>query len=277
MIQIFKKKPTIIHSCTQKSASQWFISFLNDVVNQNSGYKFKSFTTFRKEDILGKTRFIEPTYELQKLLYTDVPKIGIKKLSKGIVYSSFYVGPSILEQTPENSKVFFVLRDPRDIVFSWYNSSKFSHAESPNIIRVRKILNELSYEEGIKFSINELNSFGLFEGINNWLDIDNNDQVKVFLYEDLSNQYEKFCYSILDFLDIKIERNELESLLHKHSFSNYSGGRKNGEEDISSHYRSGIVGEWREKFTDELLDVFSKETNSLDKKYERLKSKFLIR
>lgn len=42
----------------------------------------------------------------------------------------------------------------------------------------------------------------------------------------------------------------------RHSFATLSGGRPPGQEDVHSHYRKGIPGEWQKYFTPELAGRF---------------------
>lgn len=42
-------------------------------------------------------------------------------------------------------------------------------------------------------------------------------------------------------------------LLGRYSFANMSGGRKPGEEDVTSHYRRGVAGDWKNHLTDRHL------------------------
>lgn len=45
--------------------------------------------------------------------------------------------------------------------------------------------------------------------------------------------------------DAHLSEQMLNRVLHRHRFSAKSGGRKPGETDISSHYRSGTPGDWK--------------------------------
>ena len=54
---------------------------------------------------------------------------------------------------PQSYKAFFVMRDPRDLVISAYFSNRYSHLLMDHIGETRKILNDLSLEEGIIYTI----------------------------------------------------------------------------------------------------------------------------
>jgi hypothetical protein len=41
----------------------------------------------------------------------------------------------------------------------------------------------------------------------------------------------------------------MEDVTARHSFEKLSGGREPGQEDVKSHYRKGVHGDWRNHFT----------------------------
>jgi len=68
--------------------------------------------------------------------------------------------------------------------------------------------------------------------------------------------------NLLNTLNYEYDISKLEDSIRNHSFSFLSNGRKRGEEDINSHYRKGVVGDWKNYLTEEdnnkFLDRFSK-------------------
>ena len=46
-------------------------------------------------------------------------------------------------------------------------------------------------------------------------------------------------------------------------FRRWSGGRDKGEEDKTSFFRKGLVGDWKSYFDDASFDVFRKQTGDL--------------
>lgn len=279
-MQIFKKNKTIIHCCTQKAASQWFISFLTDVVREsNKKFNINTFVDYRESVIFRDSEYKRPSYALQRELYTfQNDEFGFNKLKKNSLYTSFYVGPNILNFLNTNqAKVFFILRDPRDLVISWYYSAKYSHTPSEEINRVRSFLMNCSFEEGIKFSINQMSEFGLFEGMKGWMfRAENKDLYRIYLYDDFVEQYENFCLDLISFLDLKIRNASYDEIINKHSYKNYSNGRNKGESDNKSHYRSASINQWKNELSDELIEYFELKTNDLGKQYDRQKNQFKI-
>ena len=55
----------------------------------------------------------------------------------------------------------------------------------------------------------------------------------------------------------------IRRILDKKSFQRMSGGRRKGEEDVKSHFRKGVPGDWRNHFTPELLAAFKERYNHL--------------
>jgi hypothetical protein len=54
----------------------------------------------------------------------------------------------------------------------------------------------------------------------------------------------------------KITAERLLGIVHAHDFKRLSGGRREGEEDVTSHYRKGIVGDWQRAFTPRVKERF---------------------
>src|SRR2546428_400305 len=48
---------------------------------------------------------------------------------------------------------------------------------------------------------------------------------------------------------LPVERQRLEDVTARCSFEKLSGGRERGKEDVKSHYRKGVHGDWRNHFT----------------------------
>lgn len=267
----------LIHCCTQKTASQWFKHFFADpIFRRYSRTECFDFVRFREEFILNNIYGKEADYELQRLLYNDIDLKGLK-LKPGKVYTSFYVGPSVARKLVHGSaKMFFVLRDPRDIAISWYYSAKESHSSTKRIEHVRSELHKLNLEDGLKYSIDQLSKFGLFDCIGEWLNVPLSTNERIYLYEDLVLNYQSFATDLFHFLDVSIPERDREALLMRHGFENYSNGRRPGEVDVRSHYRKASVMEWEDVFSNSVSEYFSTRTNHLERIYEERRSNFKV-
>ena len=176
-----------------------------------------------------------------------------------INYENFLAIPK-----PEIYKAFFIKRDPRDIVVSWYFSSKYSHVLNEQVSKNRQELKELSLEDGFIYSIEYLNNIGLFQGLKSWIDAEIQDKnILIFKFECLTSSDNFSAFKkLFEHCDIRITDQVLTQLLQDHSFEKLSG-RKPGEENKKSHFRKGVPGDWKNYFNDTILEKFYQATENL--------------
>lgn len=74
----------------------------------------------------------------------------------------------------------------------------------------------------------------------------------VVRYEDLHQRPEEVVQHLLFSLGYNppLYRARMADALNQASFEHVSGGRQRGEEDVGHFYRKGIIGDWRNYFTD---------------------------
>lgn len=82
------------------------------------------------------------------------------------------------------------------------------------------------------------------------------DWVYPVRYEDLVADTEKELIGVLEHLEISYTPVVLSKAIEKNRFEILSGGRSRGEEDIQSHYRKGVPGEWKKIFDKEDIEIF---------------------
>ncbi|MBI2902843.1 MAG: sulfotransferase domain-containing protein [Candidatus Methylomirabilis oxyfera] len=157
-----------------------------------------------------------------------------------------------------------MLRDPRDIVVSWYFSARYSHVPMDPITQMRKDLKRLSIGEGLKYIIDRLDEWGAFQAQQSWM-IANQDRARIalFRYEDLARDNKAFLRQILGYLDIMIPEDQFHDLYDRQRFERHSKGRRQGDEDQYSHYRKGASGDWRNHFDRSVMAYFSHKTGDL--------------
>lgn len=257
-----------------KAASRWID---NDIIRPTSDYLgMKHITVHEGRDF---------DYDLGK--FVDQKKIEFLCYSN----ASF----KYVEQL-QSFKGFHVVRDPRDIVVSAYYSHLYSHRLDKWLIEHRKKLEQLSKEDGLlaemKFRRKQ------FQEMLNWnYSLPNILEIKM---EDLTQQTSKVFLDIYKFLGIlgqpkwdypcflsqfifsvnqsyrksrgyfpfhffrdKIPAEILLDFVGRNSFSKKTGGRKRGEENVKSHYRKGIAGDWKNHFKKEHIIFFKKNYNDL--------------
>ena len=242
-MKAIQKSPhdNIYHCCTQKTGSQWFRSIFEDeIFSRYTGLEALPYFHIGLRQASFSKPF--PKHTMVTHLYIDYPTFL-----------------SIIK--PENYKVFFVLRDPRDAVVSWYFSARYSHGPISVIPQMRKDLEQLNLKDGLKYIIDKLYEFGSFAAQKSWMEANNSKNLTIFKYEDFANDNYDFLKRLFQFLDIDMPKDEFDTLYNKYAFKNLAKGRKHGEEDQFSHYRKGIAGDWRNYFDQEIMTHFRSVTN----------------
>jgi hypothetical protein len=245
---LYRSQNQNIYHCTvQKCASQWVRAILSDP----RVHRFCGLTPYRyQDDLPGKydprklseRRFGQafPSGTLDTPIYTD--------------YDGFASIPK-----PASYKAFFVMRDPRDVLVSWYFSSKFSHPLMGELSRIRRDLQRLSEADGMLYSLDYLDEFGLFAAQRSWANATVRDlKVRLVRYEDLVAEKSAATFEqLLRHCDIRVPGDELESILLSYRFEQLSG-RAPGDEDRSAHFRKGVAGDWKNHFNDKIEERFDK-------------------
>jgi hypothetical protein len=147
--------------------------------------------------------------------------------------------------------VFFVKRDPRDIVVSLFFSTKYSHTRTPAIARAREELAQVSEEEGMQRMLQRHLPW-TSDVVAEWsrAEQETAGRIRCFKYEDLFGvrQQETFG-ALMHHCGLRFSEEVLITLLNKHSFESITG-RAQGEEVTESHFRKGIAGDWQTYFSD---------------------------
>ncbi|MEM8719921.1 MAG: tetratricopeptide repeat protein [Cyanobacteria bacterium P01_G01_bin.39] len=234
----------IYYCCTQKTASQWFRSIFNDPIV----YKYTGLVT-RPYVQLG----------LKYASFNNAPPPGTIETHLYVDYPTYLSIPK-----PGSYQTFFVLRDPRDAVVSWYFSAKYSHVLTSIIPELRRNLAEMDLNSGLKYIIDRLQEFGYFEAQRSWKLVEGEQQnIAIFRYEDLVDSNSSFLRKLFHHLSIEIPETEFIDLCERNKFEAITKGRVQGEENINSHYRKGISGDWKNYFDNSTLDYFHHVTGNL--------------
>ena len=237
----------IFHCCSQKTASQWIASIFKDSgilcnsVLATHDY-YKTVMMGNELDVLrSQSQFKEPP-------------------PANTVLTPVYCSYEIFKKIPldDDYRVFAIIRDPRDIVISWYFSTALTHGVKNNksLQNIRQELRSRSFEDGLLFSIDKLS--GLFQNLLSWREAEALDsKIKVFKFEDLTQSNCKiFFRQLFDHCQIPVPSDTLDKVLHDYSFENLTN-RKKGEENLSSHLRKGVEGDWVNYFSETVTKKFS--------------------
>jgi len=237
---------TVYHCCTQKTASQWFRAIFSDrLFYRYTGLEVVPHIALGLREAHFDGQF--PMRTIATHLYVDYP-----------TYNSI--------PKPPRYRTFFVLRDPRDALVSWYFSMKYSHVDRFETVRtLRHELADMDAEAGISHLIRRLEGFGFFDAQRSWMESPAREDpsVRVMLYEDLASDNAQFLTRLLEYLDVRMPESDVRRLHERHSFRRMSRGREQGQEDINSHYRKGVAGDWRNYFTPRLENELRETTGDL--------------
>ncbi len=243
----------VYHCCVHKTGSQWIRKVLADPeVYRVTGLRTYAYAPRLPSD--GKNRGYSglrfsspfPRRTMVSPLYIDHE--GFSQIPK-----------------PEPWRAFFVPRDPRDVVVSWYFSATRSHPtrSNPSLQRTREELERMSQEEGLIFTIRRLQQYGLFDALRSWVEAGKAPEVLIVRYEDLIGpEGEQWWGRLLEHCDVPLDPVERRSLLDRYSFRSLSG-REPGQEDPGSKLRKGVAGDWRNHFTPAVSEVFADATSDL--------------
>lgn len=246
----------VYHCCVQKTGSQWIKSMLTDI----EIFKYSGLTHFHYQSRLfgdsDRRRLDERTFS--------------EPFPEGTLVSPIYITYDAFSALPKTGshRAFFVLRDPRDLLVSWYHSTMKNHLLDDDPTRpmfaARARLQELPRIEGLLFGIDYLADRGHFDALASWTRADQDDEnVTLVRYEDLAGErgLEEFT-RLLDFLDFRVPPQVAARVFEGYSFRRMTG-RDPGEVDPDSHLRSGSAGGWRKDFTPEISEAFHRTTGDL--------------
>lgn len=198
---------------------------------------------------------------------------------------------------------FHVVRDPRDVLVSGYFSHKHSHPTDdwPELATHRNALQHLSKSEGLLREMEFSRPF--FEDMHSWdYDQENVLELRMETLTSQPVRFFTKIGRFLDLIDepassalqsslrsLKLQSNRLSykgerfglpllptphfrqssipidllrDIVDQHRFERLTG-RKRGEENVQSHYRKGVPGDWKNHFEDEHVRAFKERYNDL--------------
>lgn len=241
----------VYHCCVWKTASQW----LRNVLSSTDIYRYSGLLAYAYEHHEGRddrslqVRTFDHPFPLKRIV------------------SPLYINYESFEKVPKlgGHRVFFVVRDPRDLVVSHYFSSKYSHLVSPGVLDERARLEGLSESEGMAVHMRYMSERGIFDALRSWVQHATDDErIRIFRFEDLvGNDQTRWMRQLMDHCDISIPQENLETILSRLSFTRLSGGRKPGQENKHHKYRSGKAGDWKRYFDEGLSQTFNEVTGDV--------------
>lgn len=250
-------RSNVYHCCLPKTGSQWIRKILRDPIV----FRYSGLRAYHYQSRLPEGR--DPRNISDRTFTEPFPP--------GTIITPLYISFDNFEALPkpEGYRAFFVLRDPRDILVSWY----FHEMKHPNTRLGHKAkykaesmetLRGMSFHDGILYAMQALNDRGHLQALASWIDAPTKDpNTLVVRFEDLIGSAGVECFETLfKHCDIHIPQNILSQLLAKYSFETLAG-RKPGDERKGEHYRKGIAGDWKNYLSDALIQKFDELTGNL--------------
>lgn len=154
---------------------------------------------------------------------------------------------------------FLVVRDPRDILTSYYFSNKFSH-QLPG--------QEKNEERPINENVEAIDDYVLkiadrfLPRWESYLDMVNQDEkLKIYKYEWIIDNFENWITEMTSFMEIKPRQKAVDFVLTSHS-------NQVDEEDVSKHKRQVRPGDHLRKLKPETITTLNEKYSEVLKKFD---------
>jgi lipopolysaccharide transport system ATP-binding protein len=224
---------TVFHITHHKAGSQW----VNRVLHA-----------------LAFDRLVQPEVECAQFLN--------KPIVPGGVYPTVYVTREQFDsvELPPHWKRFVVIRDLRDTLVSLYFSIKHSHPILTDKNRERRaMVTDLGVEDGLLYVTENLLA-GVAQVQWSWVAA----KERLIKYEDLLERDEEILADVLlRECKLAVDPARFHEVIQQNRFESWTKGRTRGTEDLGSHERKGIAGDWRNHFTDKIAKSFKNRFASL--------------
>lgn len=148
-------------------------------------------------------------------------------------------------------KIIFLYRDPRDVLASSVNMRKYVEGYRTGL----PPFPEMEFDEILSWEIEHYRDHFL-KTIPNWINYEDDNLVKV-RYEELSKHTFDTLKSILIQICSDIDEEKLLTVIDKYKFEKQNK-RKKGEENKKSHNRSGLLGSWKNQFSESSINKINK-------------------
>jgi lipopolysaccharide transport system ATP-binding protein len=224
-------EPTVFHVTHWKAGSQWVNRILHHLA-----------------------------YE--RLLFVQRDQFAGTPIQHGKVYPTLYV---TLDEfygnvIPAHHRRFVIIRDLRDTLVSFYFSLKFSHPDAgPRLAEIRGELGGRGVEAGLLFTM---------DAALPWCASIQESWVRsgepVVRYEELlENDLAMFERVLVRHCELRVSPDRLREAVVATRFENWTGGRRRGQENVLSHERKGIAGDWRTYFSSRIKREFKERYGDL--------------
>ncbi|MBW2018273.1 MAG: sulfotransferase [Deltaproteobacteria bacterium] len=148
----------------------------------------------------------------------------------------------LLRELYPNSKILHIIRDGRDCLVSWWSRHKQTVPEAEGL---ENYIEWFTRNLWVPYVLKARN-FGL----------NNPEDYIEIKYEELHCVPLNTLTTVFEFLGVDSTDETVMKCKEGADFKRLTGGRSMGEEDASSHYRKGIVGDWKNHLDKDLHEKF---------------------
>ena len=234
----FKARPGDVFVITYpKSGTVWLSAILSSITKPNGS---------SEGPIMGETG---PLFEIanhEKLEVAPSPRYMVTHLQS-----------ELLPYSSDNSvKYIYLARNPRDVVVSYY------HFMSQTSMGPVSFNFDGTWDEFVEYFMKGNLPYGsYFDHVVEWWSRKDNENVLFLKYEELKKDFKGQAKIIGEFLGFKLSDEEAEAVEQECTFEAMKKKSNNTKFakmfKRSSHLRKGIVGDWKNHFSDAQLEEFN--------------------
>ena len=250
--QSLSDQPTVFHITHQKAGSQWVREILKfSVPERFVPQELHNLQLTRHAVQLGKVYAAVYMNRNQFLSLLDPFKTKI-------AWADFFNTPEVYLQNwfhftvqKKTCRCVTVIRDLRDTLISLYFSRRYSHPLlTTEHFELRKYLEDAPFDEGLLHLMQtELVSIAQIQ--TSWI----RHPGLLIRYEEFIEDTQDCFHRMVQYCEINISQKELSMIVENNLFEN-AAGRARGVEEVSSHLRKGISGDWKNHFSPAIIDAF---------------------
>ena len=240
--------PTIFHITHWKTGSQWVYAILKECAPERVISPEVHVGHFYQKSIVPGKIYPTVYVPMDKFNTQMSPGPNIHRMRNWYTFS--------VKKDPIIK--FIVIRDLRDTLVSLYFSLLNSHPQLyKKMSDIRQQLSNVEMEQGLlSLMQNELSRSANIQ--QSWIDQIRRKNILMIKYEDLIARQSEEFFKIIQHCKLEVNPSKLSRIVEQNSFEAKTG-RTPGDEDVFSHLRKGISGDWSNHFTDRIKDEFKEQ------------------